>query len=337
MIEVTNSFDKQQWDEFVRNHPHGNIFQTTDMAEVYRQTKNYDPVSLAAIDPNSGEMLAVLQAVVIREMGGLLGSFSARSVIQGGPLVVDGKEGVKAAAKLMEHYDDAVRKKVVYTQIRNMWDTQRIKNILEQRDYQFIEHFNALIDLNIPIEELWGQIKRDKKRGIKKANEIGIIIEICQMKSDVEAFYNLVKMTYDSSKIPLAHISLFESTFDILVPKKALFIFAKNESGEVIATQVALMDKDTIYAWYTGAIRESLKYHPGDYLIWYLLKYGNKHGYKTFDFGGGGGPIKNKSLREYKSRFGTNFKSYGRYEKIHSLPKSKIADAGFKLYKKLII
>ena len=336
MIEITDSFDRQQWDEFVQNHPHGNIFQTSDMAEVYRQTKNYYPISLVAVESDSGKMLAVVQAVIIYEMGGLLGSFSARSVIQGGPLFIEGKGGLEAVVKLMRHYDDVVQKKVIYTQIRNMWNTQDIKNSLEQRDYQFVKHFNALIDLCRPIEEIWTQIKRDKKRGIQKAEKIGITIDICKKKADVDVFYKFVKATYDNSKIPLAHISLFESTFDVLVPKKALFLFAKDESDEVIATQVALMDKNTIYAWYTGAIRESLKYNPGDYLIWYLLKYGIEHGYRTFDFGGGGGPNKNKSLREYKSRFGTDFKSYGRYEKTHSVGKSKIADVGFKLYKKLI-
>jgi hypothetical protein len=35
---------------FVLNHPHGNIFQTLEMAEVYRRTKNYELITLAAID-----------------------------------------------------------------------------------------------------------------------------------------------------------------------------------------------------------------------------------------------------------------------------------------------
>lgn len=336
MIEITNSFDNNHWDDFVHNHPHGNIFQTSEMAEAYKQTKNYDPISLAAVDSDTGDMLAVLQAVVIREMGGFIGTLSTRSVIQGGPLFVEGKEGLEATAKLIEHYDKVMQKKAIYTQIRNMWDTRDIQDILEQHGYSCVEHFNALIDLNKPIEGLWNQIKRDKKRGIKKAEKLGITMEICDLKSDVEYFYKLVKGTYERAKIPLADISLFKSTFDVLVPaKKALFLFAKDESDNIIATQVALMDKNTIYAWYTGSVRESLKDHPGDCLIWYLLKYGVENGCKTFDFGGGGGPNKNKHLREYKSRFGTEFQSYGRYEKIHSVSKSKIADTGFKLYKKL--
>jgi len=65
MIEITDCRDIKQWGEFVYNHPHGNIFQTPEMAEVYKRTKNYEPITLAAIDTKNDEMLAILQAVMI--------------------------------------------------------------------------------------------------------------------------------------------------------------------------------------------------------------------------------------------------------------------------------
>lgn len=36
MIEITDSPDTKQWSEFVYNHEHGNIFQTPELAEVYK-------------------------------------------------------------------------------------------------------------------------------------------------------------------------------------------------------------------------------------------------------------------------------------------------------------
>ena len=42
--------EKAKWSEFAYNHPHGNIFQTAKMAEVYKRTKNYEPISLAVVD-----------------------------------------------------------------------------------------------------------------------------------------------------------------------------------------------------------------------------------------------------------------------------------------------
>ena len=73
MIEITNSPDTKQWSDFVYNHPQGSIFQTPEMAEVYKRTKNYEPITLADIDTKTDEMLAILQAVmIIKEMKGIL-------------------------------------------------------------------------------------------------------------------------------------------------------------------------------------------------------------------------------------------------------------------------
>ena len=58
--------------------------------------------------------------------------------------------------------------------------------------------------------------------------------------------------------------------------------------------------------------------------------------YNLFDFGGGGAPNKNDNLRFYKSRFGAEFFNYGRYKKIHSPMKQKIAEIGFKIYRRLL-
>lgn len=72
MFEITDFPDTKQWSEFVYNHPQGNVFQTPEMAEVYRRTKNYEPVTLAVVDTKTDEMLAILQAVMIKEMKGIL-------------------------------------------------------------------------------------------------------------------------------------------------------------------------------------------------------------------------------------------------------------------------
>jgi len=36
MVEITDSPDVTKWGEFVHNHAHGNIFQTLELAEVYK-------------------------------------------------------------------------------------------------------------------------------------------------------------------------------------------------------------------------------------------------------------------------------------------------------------
>ena len=331
MIEITDSFDNQQWDEFVLNHPHGNIFQTTDMAEVYRQTKNYDPVSLAAIDSDSGGVLAVLQAVVIREMGGLLGSLSARSVIQGGPLVVEGREGVNAATKLIEHYDDAVRKKVVYTQIRNMWDTQGIRDTLESLNYTYDEHLNYLINLNRTSEEIWRGIHKSRRKGINRAEKSGISIRRMEGLAELERCYSLIEETYQNVKIPLADISLFKAAYSIFAQSGTADHYIAIQDDESVGTRITLKFNGIVHDWYAGSKKGAA--YVDEALVWHILKE-NASRQQVFDFGGAGHPQKPYGVREFKRRFGGEEVNYGRYGKIHDKSKKRVAEAGFSVYKK---
>jgi lipid II:glycine glycyltransferase (peptidoglycan interpeptide bridge formation enzyme) len=332
IIELTET---KNWDAFVHDHPNGTIFQSSDMAEIYRRTKNFKPISLASIS-NSGQINAILQAVIINELNGMLSTFSTRSVIEGGPLFTSDERGIASAKTLIEYYENKIKNLVLFTEIRMLSPIKSIDSVLEPYGFIFQEHFNALINLEKPSEALWDQIKRDKKRGIKKAIDSGIIIEECQKSDNLDIVYNLLLETYKNAKMPLPDKSLFHAVFDVLVPKnKAKILFAKYKD-EYIATQIALLDNKAIYAWYTGAIRDNLSLHPGDLLIWHLLEWGSKNGLKTFDFGGGGTKTKNLNLRNYKERFGGEFLNYGRYKKIHSPLKMRVAEAGLKVYRVLI-
>ena len=334
MIEITDSVDNQQWDEFVRSHPRGNIFQTTYMAEVYRQTKNYDPVSLAAFDPDSGNMLAVLQAVIIREIGGLLGSLSARSVIQGGPLVVDGKEGLKAAAKLMEYYDNAVRKKVVYTQIRNMWDTQGIRDTLGSLNYTYDEHLNYLIDLNRTSEEIWRNIHKSRRKGINRAEKSGISIRRIEGPAELDWCYSLIEETYQNVKIPLADISLFKAAYSVFSPTGTADHYIATQDGEQVGTRITLKFNGMVHDWYAGSKKGAA--YVDEALVWHILKE-NAGKQQVFDFGGAGHPVKPYGVREFKKRFGGNAVNFGRYEMVYSAMTKTVARVGFQFYKKYFV
>ena len=336
MIEITDSPNVKQWGEFVYNHPHGNIFQTPEMAEVYKRTKNYEPITLAAVDSNTEEILAVLQAVVIKEMDGILGSFSARSVIQGGPIFIEDENGIKVLKLLMEHYNKVAQKKVIYTQIRTMWDTSSISSFLDDMDYKYEEHLNFLIDLNRPEEEIWRNLKRDKKRGVTNARKRGIIIEDVRDKNILQTFYTIIKETYKNARVPLANISLFESAFDILVQKDmAKFYLAKYEDT-FIGARLATTYKNVVFDWYAGALSDYLSLSINEALVWHILKERANNGYLTFDFGGAGNPDEEYGVREFKRQFGGEMVNFGRYVKIHSPIKMKIAEKGFKIYRRFL-
>jgi lipid II:glycine glycyltransferase (peptidoglycan interpeptide bridge formation enzyme) len=335
-VKARDSMNEEDLDNFVYNHPHGNIFQTPEMAEVYKRTKNYEPLTLAAINTKNGEMLAILQTAVIKEMSGILGSFSARSIIQGGLLFIEDENGVKALKVLMEHYDKIAQKKALYTQIRTMWDTSNISSFLNRMGYEYEERLNFLIDLTIPTDLLWRQLFKSRRNGINRAKRRGVTIEEVTDKCLIPIVYNHLQETYKNAKLPLADISLFQNVFNILVQKNMAKFFLARHEDKYIGAIVVLIYNGVVYDWYAGASLGYLQLCPNDILPWHVMEWGSNNGYHTFDFGGAGNPNEEYGVREFKRQFGGEMVNFGRYMKIHSHIKMRIAEKGFDVYRRFL-
>lgn len=330
---ITVDVENKKWDEYVKNHPFGNIFQTTAMYYVYKNTKNYFPIKLCAINEVTDEIEGVLNGVTIREMTGLLGKtflgeLSTRSIIEGGPLVSG--NSLDCISKMIIEYDKRVQKKSVYTET---WNFNDMKSLLDKvENYEYDDHLNFIINLDLLEEDLWRQLHRSRRRNINKAIREGVIIEDINHRKMIPIFYDLVKETYTRARVPLADMSLFESAFDQLVSKNmAKFFLAKHD--DIYLSSIAVLTYNhTIFAWYAGTSNNALSLFPNDYLVWHVLKWGIENNYKLFDFGGAGKPDVEYGPREFKRRFGGKLVNYGRHVHIYSPLKKKITDYGLKMY-----
>ncbi|SDF24964.1 FemAB family protein [Methanolobus vulcani] len=332
MTLITDNFDDTEWDNFVQDHPHGNIFQTSHMSKIYEKTNKYEPVRLIARDEDSGNILALVQGSLICEMKGVLSPFSSRSVIQGAPLFVDSDQGRKAVLELMSHYNNRIKSKIVYTQIRNMWDTSDYHDTLTEMGYEYKEHLDFLIDLDRDEKEIWSDIQKSRRKGINRAERDGIVVRSVENKKELNLCYDLVLETYKRFKIPIADISLFEAVYDDLSGTELADFFIAYKDEEAIGTRITLNYKDMVYDWYAGSC-QGVDY-VDEALVWHILKT-NAGKYKVFDFGGAGHPDKPYGVREFKRRFGGEMVNYGRYEKVHSAAKKILAINALKPYQKV--
>lgn len=126
IITNVDNIDKDEWAEFVYNHPNGNVFQTPEMFDVYTNTQKYKPVFLAIVN-NKEEILGILLAVIQKEYSGVLGNFTSRSIIYGGPLIKNDDPDVLDF--ILKEYDEIIKKKAIYSQFRYFWDWGDSKEI----------------------------------------------------------------------------------------------------------------------------------------------------------------------------------------------------------------
>ncbi|MCQ1535498.1 peptidoglycan bridge formation glycyltransferase FemA/FemB family protein [Methanosarcina sp. KYL-1] len=330
MIEIKDSIDREKWDEFVFNHPKGNIFQTSYMADVYSSTKNYEPISLAAVDSESLEIMAVTLAVIIRDATGLIGSISSRSIINGGPIFIEDKKGFEAVTQLLNYYEQVLQNRAIYTQMRNVWNMENARNTLEPLGYQYEPHLNYLINLDRSIEDIWKDIHKPRRKGINRAEKIGIQIRKIEDKTEIKDCYRQIEETYKNVRLPLADISLLESVYEKFVGTGFVDFYLANLDGEVVGSRVVLKYKGMVHDWYAGS-KQEINY-VNEAVVWHMLReYAGKE--KVFDFGGAGHPDKPYGVREFKKRFGGEEVNYGRYKKVHNKSREEIMKSGLKIYK----
>jgi lipid II:glycine glycyltransferase (peptidoglycan interpeptide bridge formation enzyme) len=335
MIEITDTLDKDLWNDFVYSHPNGNIFQTYEMGEVFKNTKKYAPISLAAVDAENNEVLALVQGVIISEMNGAMRGFTSRAVIQGGPLVAEGNKVLDATEKLMQVYNKKISSKAIYTQIRNMWDTTEQMDTLKHSGYEYSEHLNFLIDLKKDKDDLWNALVKSRRNGITKSKRLGVTIEEVIDNDSLKDAYSQLKDTYSNAKLPFADISLFESVMSILIPANMANIWVAKFEGQTIGAIVTLVYKNTVFDWYAGSSVDHRKYCPNDILPWHVIEWGADNGYEVFDFGGAGSPHEYYGVREFKKQYGGKLVNFGRYELKHSESKEKLVRLAMKLYQRL--
>lgn len=334
LLKLITTIPEENWSDFVLKNPFGTVFHTPQMNKVFFRTKGYQPISLAVMGDND-KILALMNAVVIKEKSKLLQSFSARSIIFGGPVFENTRAGQEAILFLLDEYSKIAGRQSLYSEIRNIYDMSQFSKLFNQCGYYFEDHLNYLIDIKRSDEEVFQDIHRSMRKNITKAQKNGILVKEVIDKNQISVFYNFLKEIYHRAKKPIMDISYFEAIFDILVPSGMAKFHLAEYKDEYIGGRVTLMYKNVIYAHYVSTSSEYKSLNPNALLNWEIISWGIKNGYHVFDFGGAGGPKEEYGVREFKKQFGGQLVNYGRYKKIHSPIKMIIAEKGFELYRNL--
>lgn len=324
------TLDAEAWRIFVEEHPHGSVFQLPAMVRVYEKTATDIPLVVAISDKEG--IAAMLVAVVQREHQGVVGVFSARSVIMGAPLMRT--EDPELLENLLKAYHKALGGKAIYSQFRNHWEwSPELKKVFTNQGYVYENHLDILHDLTLPIEMQLAGMHSGRRKNIRRAEKLDLEVQLIESDADLREAYQLVKATYRRIRLPLAEESFFRHVKDEFGEK--LKVFAVKHNGIMIGTRMVFCFNGTIYDWYAGSAENHHDKYPNDYLPWLVMKWGSENGYRTFDFGGAGNAHKDYGVRDYKLKFGGKLVEFGRFQKVHKPLLMQMGILGLKLYKKI--
>ncbi len=334
-ITVVNELPEEIWRQFVEAHPDGNIFHTPQMFRAFEQTKRHRPTLWAAVDEN-GSPMALLLPVEITLFAGLLRAFTTRAVVYGSVLCLPDSTGADALDTLLQAYTSRTTPPV-FTELRNLSDLQNIQPVLNRNKFVYEGHLNFLIDIDLPVDNVWRNIRRSARKNIGKALRKDILqIEEVHTHTQIAAWYAILQETYSNAQVPLVDISLFEAAFKVLYPEGMIKFLLGRIGNEYVAASVALLYRDVIYGWYRGFKRAYSSYIPNDLMVWHILKWGAENEYRIFDFGGAGKPDEEYGPRKFKAKFGGRLVNYGRNTLVHTPTTLRVSRAAYQVMRKFL-
>ncbi len=218
-IRLVRALPEANWQRFLAENPNSNIFQTPEMFEVFKMAKRHDPSFWAVVD-NAGQPLALFLPVQMNVLGGPLRQLTTRSVAYGSVLYETTDDGKEALAFLLRSYTRAVGRKPLFTELRNLTDLEDVQPALREHGFIYEDHLNYLIDISLPVESIFQNIKKHTRRNIQRAlNQGEVVIKEVETSTEIAICYDLLHRTYRSARVPLADYTLFDAAFHVLYPK----------------------------------------------------------------------------------------------------------------------
>ena len=323
------------WAEFVREHPHGSVFQSPEMFELFLGTERMKPVVVGTVDKDSGQLTGILQAVIIREMNGVGGYFSSRTVVYGGPLVETGGRGEEGMVVdlLLKELIRIVKNQSVFIQFRNFFSQESNKDLFATNSFRHRDRLNLLVNTSSR-DMVIKNMSASRLRQVNKSLRLGACCvepeNLGQMREFYDILYNLYKYRV---KKPLPDWDFFRQFYALSQEGKLGIIrlvkFREKIIGGILSP---VTPGKTIYEWYVCGLDQSYRdLHPSVLATWSAIEYAVENNIPEFDFMGVGIPERDYGVRDFKMRFGGELVNHGRFARVNNKPLYIAAETGYNL------
>lgn len=333
---LKNELEKKLEEEincFLHAQAFRTVFQAPEFFHFYNSVPLYEPIYIIARNDEE-QIIGVLLAVLIREGNGLLGFFSRRCVVYGGPIAQN--DHPKIIDGLICHLNKAIGRKALFTQFRNFrnWSNE-VQQVFKKNGFTLRDRLNSLVELQktaLVVE----QFSASRRRQLKKALKTGVSVKAAQNLQEVDALYGLLKTLYtEKVKKPLPERQFFHLFYNEVVPAEAgIILLVWHDElliGGIIAPITAGFSISELYI--VGLDQTYPNQYPSVVATWAAMDYGQRTGLKHFDFMGLGKPDVAYGVRDFKLRFGGSEVNYGRFAKRNFKLLYGIAELGYNLWR----
>lgn len=319
IITDTSAISRLEWDSFILNNNHGNIFQSSEYYNSILSADLFKPLFIACINEFDNTIAGLLLGAIQQDYHGLIGYYTRRCTIVGGPVVQHENEET-VTGELLNELGNHLKLKAHFIQFQFFEKpSTKICKIYYDHGYYYEDYMNIHIKTDICTEELWSQIKKSRKKGIRLASQQNLFFYLDKDIDSVNGFYRLLVHTYKKIRKPIPRKDYFYSLLRHIDPDK-IILFNLTFQESLIMSCLCFRDKDRIYAYYVGVDnrKEILSLKPADFFYWKIILWCQEENIRIFDWMGAGKKNTPYGVRDFKLQFGGELFENGRMSKFQN-------------------
>jgi len=287
-IEVADTVDAAEWDALV-NRLGGTVFHSSTWADyVQAQQPNARPRFVHFLSSNDDPVgLCLMFAEASRRK--VLAPLTGKLWTEAAPVVKNGS--ADAALAFAEAIEDYARKQALATITIGSFGGGSIKTAFSRLGFQQTRYWEFVRDLSVSEESLWESMEYKRRKNIRKAERMGVVLEDQNGEAGIA---DLRRLQGASSERIVARggKNISHKGKPNADPVKVLLdsglgrLVCARVNGQVVSTGLFTLFNGLVYHTLSGHSEAALRSQAPTFLLWETIKRYKAEGALRFNFGG---------------------------------------------------
>jgi hypothetical protein len=171
-----------------------------------------------------------------------------------------------------------------------MMDRRLTEPEARQHGFSFTPWGAIEMDLRPGEDQLYNALSGNRRRGLRKAEENGVVIEEAADLDLAREYHDQLLDVFAKQRlVPTFSRARVAALLRHLLPSGNLLLLrARGPDGRCIATGIFTALNDTAALWGAASRPGTLSLHPNEAIEWYAIRYWKRRGCLTYDLGGTG-------------------------------------------------
>ncbi|HLC59838.1 MAG TPA: GNAT family N-acetyltransferase [Candidatus Nanoarchaeia archaeon] len=292
---------KDEWDLFAKIHPSTWIDSQSHWIDFFEKNFKYKNYSFMVYEDNA--LRGIMSLFLVKSIFFGRRLISGPIIDMGGPFLDHTEE--KTLNDIVGYIDAiALKENVNFAELR--CSPMHLPSFTAKDEYT-----DFYMDINIKTEDIWKNLDKKLRNGIRKAEKV-IIVKKDSSYEALTKFYELYLITMRSLGSPPLSFDYFKEMF-IDMKNKGFFLFAEY-NGEIICAILILIFKDRA-KYEAGAYMPRYRdLQANSLLVFKAIEEAKFKKCKEFIFGR---TLKDDTVYRYKQRWGAKESPYTFYYKLY--------------------